>query len=64
MKMEIKQQREFIDNIDFSETWLIKEICKLHDEQNKSGKVQYLKIKKIDLLKLVQKFIKLNEKGE
>lgn len=58
----MKKQLE--NNIEFSEEWLLKEIFKLHDEQVKSGQVQYVKIKKIDLLNLVLKFIKLNRRGE
>lgn len=62
--MEMKQQKEFTDNIEYSKDWLLKEVIKTDFEQKKSGKVQYVKMKKIDLLKLVQKFIKLNEVGE
>lgn len=52
------------ENIDFSEEWLIKEILKTHSEQQNNGQVQYVKMKKIDLLNLVLKFIKLNRRGE
>lgn len=60
----MKQQNEFISNIEYSYDWLLQEIIKTDFEQKKTGQVQYVKMKKIDLLKLVQKFIKLNEKGE
>lgn len=52
------------ENIEYSYDWLVKEIIKTDFEQKKSGQVQYVKMEKINLLKLVQKFIKLNEKGE
>ena len=41
------------NNIEYSYDWLIREIIKTDFEQKKT----------IDLLRLVQKFIKLNEKG-
>ena len=50
-------------NIEYSYDWLVKEIIKTDFEQKKTNKIQYVKMTKIDLLKLVQKFIKLNEKG-
>ncbi len=43
--------------------WLVQEIIKTDFEQKKTGQVQYVKMTKIDLLKLVQKFIKINENG-
>lgn len=52
------------ENIEYSYDWLLREIIKTDFEQKKTGQVQYVKMKKIDLLKLVQRFIKLNEKGE
>lgn len=52
------------ENIEYSYDWLVKEIIKTDFEQKKTNKIQYVKMTKIDLLKLVQKFIKLNEKGE
>lgn len=52
------------ENIEYSYDWLLQEIIKTDFEEKKTGQVQYVKMKKIDLLKLVQKFIKLNEKGE
>ena len=60
----MQTKNQLANNIEFSEEWLLKEIFKLHDEQVKSGQVQYVKIKKIDLLNLVLKFIKLNRRGE
>lgn len=50
-------------NIEYSYDWLVKEIIKTDFEQKKTGHTQFVKMKKIDLLRLVQKFIKLNEKG-
>lgn len=51
-------------NIDYSEEWLIQEILKTDFEQKKNNEIQYIKMKKIDLLNLVLKFIKLNRRGE
>lgn len=52
------------NNIEYSYDWLTQEIIKTDFEQKKTNQIQYVKMTKIDLLKLVQKFIKLNEKGE
>lgn len=49
------------NNIEYSYNWLTKEIIKTDFEQRKTKQIQYVKMTKIDLLKLVQKFIKLNE---
>ena len=57
-------QNQINENIRYSYDWLLQEIIKTDFEQKKTNKIQYVKITKIDLLKLVQKFIKLNEKGE
>lgn len=54
----------FNENIEYSKDWLLQEIIKTDFEQKKTNQIQYVKMKKIDLLKLVQKFIKLNEKGD
>ena len=51
-------------NIEYSYDWLIQEIIKTDFEQKKTTRIQYVKMTNIDLLKLVQKFIKLNEKGD
>nr|DAR26642.1 MAG TPA: hypothetical protein [Bacteriophage sp.] len=51
-------------NIEYSKDWLVQEIIKTDFEQKKTKQIQYVKITKIDLLRLVQKFIKLNEKGD
>ena len=56
-------KKEFNENIEYSKDWLLQEIIKTDFKQKQTGKIQYVKITKIDLLKLVQKFIKLNEKG-
>lgn len=52
------------DNIEYSKDWLTQEIIKTDFEQRKTNQIQYVKMTKMDLLKLVQKFIKLNEKGD
>lgn len=52
------------NNIEYSYDWLIRKIIKTDFEQKKTNQIQYVKMTKIDLLRLVQKFIKLNEKGE
>lgn len=62
--MKEKSSKEFTKNIDYSKDWLIQEIIKTDFEQRKTNQIQYVKMAKIDLLRLVQKFIKLNEKGE
>lgn len=51
------------NNFEYSYDWLIREIIKTDFEQKKTNQIQYVKMTKIDLLRLVQKFIKLNEKG-
>ena len=56
--------KEFNENIEYSKDWLLQEIIKTDFEQKQTGKIQYVKMTKIDLLKLVQKFIKLNERGK
>ncbi len=55
---------ELYKNIDYSESWLIEQIIKGDFETKKTKKVSYITIKKIDLFKLVLKFIKLNMRGE
>lgn len=57
-------QQELFENIEFSKEWLTENIIKTDFEQKDSGQVQYIKIKKIDLLKLILNFIKINERGE
>lgn len=61
---KIKMQQEFIENIEFSKEWLTENIIKTDFEQKKTGQVLYVKMKKLDLLNLVLKFVKLNERGE
>nr|DAW91330.1 MAG TPA: hypothetical protein [Bacteriophage sp.] len=56
--------KDFNKNIEYSKDWIVKEIIKTDFEQKKTNQIQYVKMTKIDLLRLVQKFIKLNEKGE
>ena len=57
-------QNQINENIRYSYDWLLQEIIKTDFEQKKTNQIQYVKMTKIDLLRLVQKFIKLNEKGE
>lgn len=54
-------KNQFSENIEYSYDWLTAEIIKTDFRQKQTRKVEYIKIKKIDLLKLVQKFIKLNK---
>ncbi len=56
-------KKELSENIEYSYDWLLQEIIKTDFKQKETGKIQYVKMTKIDLLKLVQKFIKLNERG-
>ena len=58
------QSTILVDNIDFSKEWLTEEIIKTYLREKKNNSVEIIKIKKIDLLKLVLNFVKLNEKGE
>lgn len=51
------------ENIEYSYDWLTKEIIKTDFEQKETNKVKYVKMKKIDLLRFVQLFIKLNKRG-
>lgn len=57
-------QQELFENIEFSKEWLTENIIRTDFEQKDSGQVQYIKMKKIDLLKLILNFIKINERGE
>ncbi len=52
-----------LSNLEYSIEWLTKEIIKTDFEQKNTGKIQYLKIRKVDLLKLVLKFVKLIKEG-
>lgn len=56
--------RNLDNNIEYSEEWLTMEILRLHEKERKENKVDIIRMKKIDLLRLVQKFIKLNKRGE
>lgn len=55
-------QQELFENIEFSKEWLTENIIRTDFEQKDSGQVQYIKMKKIDLLKLILSFIKINER--
>lgn len=52
-----------IENIEYSEEWLLKEIIKTDFEQKKTKTVLVVSMTKIDLLKMFQQFIKLNKRG-
>lgn len=54
--------KDFADNIEFSKDWITKEIIKTDFQQKKENRKIYIRISKIDLLKLVLKFVKLNER--
>lgn len=53
-----------LDNIEYSKEWLVQEIIKTDLKEKKENKKIIIKISKINLLKLVLSFVKLNEKGE
>ena len=50
-----------LENIEYSEEWLNKEILKVFWEEKETGKHKVAKIKYIDLLKIFKEFIKLNK---
>lgn len=52
------------NNIEYSKEWLVKKIIETDFQEKKNGQEQYIKIKYKDLLNLVLKFVKLNERGE
>ena len=52
------------ENIEYSKEWLTQEIIKTDFEEKRTSKVKYVNMSKIELLRLIQKFIKLNERGE
>lgn len=62
--MESQEQKRLSSNIEYSKDWLTQELIKTDFEQKKAGRIQYVTMKKTDLLKLVIKFIKINERGE
>ena len=51
-----------LENIDYSLEWLTKEIIKEDMKEKGTEQKTIITISKIDLLKLVVKFIKLNQK--
>ncbi len=53
-----------LENIDYSLEWLTEEIIREHDKQKKTNKQVIITISKIELLKLVIKFVKLNQQYE
>ncbi len=53
-----------LDNIEYSKEWLVQEIIKTDFKEKKINKKEIIRIGKIDLLKLVLTFVKLNKKGE
>ena len=52
---------ETIENYEYSKEWLVKEIIKTYFKEKKTKEVEVVRIKKLDLLKLVLEFQKLNE---
>lgn len=55
----MEEIKEFYDNCDFSEEWILKELIKEHDKKEKT----LITIDKESLFKLILKFLKLNKKG-
>lgn len=51
------------DNIEYSEEWLIAESLKTFYKEKDTKQVEMITISKLDLLKLIIKFIKLNKNG-
>ncbi len=56
--------QEFNENIEYSKEWLTEEIIKTDFEEKATGNREIIKISRLNLLKLVLAFVKLNEKGE
>lgn len=54
--------KNFSENIEYSKDWIIQEIIKTSIKEQKNNTKEVVKIRKIDLLNLVLKFIKLNER--
>lgn len=52
-----------LDNIEYSKEWLTKKILETHFNNLKENKDLIVKIRYEDLLKLILKFIKLNERN-
>ena len=52
---------ETIENYEYSKEWLVKEIIKTDFKEKKTKEVEVVRIKKLELLKLVLEFQKLNE---
>lgn len=52
-----------LDNIEYSKEWLVQEIIKTDFKEKETNNKEIIKISKIDLLKLVLAFVKLNERG-
>ena len=48
-------------NIEYSKDWLTQEIIKTHFKEKQTGKKEVVTISKIDLLRTIIKFIKLNQ---
>jgi len=55
---------EISENLEYSKEWLTKEIIKTDFEEKKENKQTIIQMRKLDLLKFVLSFVKLNEKGE
>jgi len=53
---------EISENLEYSKEWLTKEIIKTDFEEKKENKQTIIQMRKLDLLKFVLSFVKLNEK--
>ena len=49
------------DNIDYSLDWITQEIIKTHFKEKETGVKEVVTISKVDLLRTIIKFIKLNQ---
>ena len=49
------------ENIEYSLDWLTEEIIKAHFKEKETGKKEVVTISKVDLLRTIIKFIKLNQ---
>lgn len=55
--------KKLLESIEYSEDWLMQEIFRTFEKEKETGKKEVIKISKIDLLRLVQRFVRLN-RGE
>lgn len=64
MKKLQSVEDKLLENIDYSKEWIIQEMIRTSIRQKGTKREEIIRIKKIDLLNLILKFIKLNERGE